>query len=209
MDSFCVLVLILNVFVVGSICVLVSRSSRNDRIPKPPDLTTIDQAALGKYLVGLPGADESVAVWCYVTDDSFIFRQVTKVGLGFAEIPRDSINEIRLDTRSEMTQRLAVGRMLAFGVLSLAMPKKERIESFCLLIDWDDRQGTRQNAVFQFAGPYGSERANKAATTLKKYVKPKVARLGAGEKTCPYCAETIKREAIVCKHCGRELSSPS
>ncbi|MDO9289499.1 MAG: zinc ribbon domain-containing protein [Thermodesulfovibrionales bacterium] len=24
-------------------------------------------------------------------------------------------------------------------------------------------------------------------------------------KRCPYCAEIIKKDAIVCKHCGREL----
>ncbi|MBI4683586.1 MAG: zinc ribbon domain-containing protein [Nitrospirae bacterium] len=24
-------------------------------------------------------------------------------------------------------------------------------------------------------------------------------------KRCPYCAEIIKEDAIVCKHCGREL----
>lgn len=29
--------------------------------------------------------------------------------------------------------------------------------------------------------------------------------LGLGHIKCPYCAEFVKKEAVVCKHCGRDL----
>lgn len=29
------------------------------------------------------------------------------------------------------------------------------------------------------------------------------------QRKCPYCAEYIKKEAKVCKHCGRDIAEPS
>lgn len=158
---------------------------------------------VGKYLTGLPNVTEPIQMFCFVTDKDFLFTKNAFEEVG--KIPRDAINNILVDDKSQITQRLTATRMLTLGIFSLAAPKKKKIEEYCLLIDWDDENGTRSNTVFEFSEQNALQSSNVALNELKKNTLPKTARMASTEKKCPHCAEVIKREAKVCRFCNRDV----
>lgn len=180
------------------------QSQRDRRNRKLEELKPVARTAVGKYLAGLPNVGQSsFEIDCAVVGNDFLFLDA--IGRELDKIPRNSINQIIVDDKSQITQRLTVPRIVALGIFAFAAPKAQKYQTFCLAIDWEDNKGVRQNTVFEFTGEGSAAQANAAANLLKKYTKPKVERLQSNERKCLYCAEIIKREAKICRFCRSEL----
>lgn len=194
--------IIIGIIIIGGAIFVIDRIIR---AKKAIDLDAIEKVKVGKYLTGFPDADNPTewVVDCVITDKSFVF--ISGFGNELGRISRNSINQILIDIKSQISQRLTATRMLTMGIFALAAPKKKNIKEYCLIIDWDDYRGVKNNTVFEFADEFCESSANKAANILSKYIKPKAINLKPGQRKCPYCAEIIKREAKICRFCKSKL----
>jgi hypothetical protein len=164
---------------------------------------------VGKYLFGLSNNEPVDNAEVYINDTHFIFVETGIITKELGRIVRNSINKIDICDKSQIAHSalnpagFLVGGTV--GALSATTGKKIKHEEFAVLIDWTSEKGLQTSTVFQFEGKNSVKNANTVANNLKKYVKERALSLGENERKCPYCAETIKAEAKVCRFCNKEI----
>jgi hypothetical protein len=165
---------------------------------------TLEKFPVGAYLAGFAGAkDRENLVECSVIEASYVFVADHDKELG--RILRNGIIDVFYEEKAQTLARLTATKDLTFTAFGLDKSTSDLKKDYCLVIDWDDNFAVRHNTIFEFTGSAASTQAHKAVEALKRHQKPHVPRLRADEKRCPYCAEIIKREALVCRFCNQRI----
>src|ERR1043165_7263616 len=72
-------------------------------VAQAKELKAIARTSVGKYLAGLPNVGQSAfEIDCAVVGNDFLF--IDGIGRELDKIPRDSINQIIVDDKSQITQ---------------------------------------------------------------------------------------------------------
>ena len=134
---------------------------------EPPKPQLLKNYYTGEYLGSVPSGGKLFNIsYCTVDGDSFKFTGGIR-GIEFERIPMDNVNEIIVEDKSLIAQRVPEIEKSALN--KIVSPETKQRKYYCLFIDWNDKKGAKHYSFFQFGGSGKEGLANTAANTLKRW----------------------------------------
>lgn len=138
---------------------------------KTQGLSPKDFCDIGNYISGHPDINEGFEGAKILKKDNsleiFDWRFDWKKPIKKAEIPIDSISDIKIQDATEIERKITLGRVVLVGIWALAWKKKKKNEMAFIEIDW--KAGKFNNeTIFVFEGNNAVQRANTCRNTLMK-----------------------------------------
>jgi hypothetical protein len=165
------IIIIFFIVLLGLLIIFLIRQRQSRKELETVGLATIP---MGAYLTGLPNVLEANGeILASVTKDSYIFYsgEITRKEIG--KIPIQAVEQISVEDKTSISQRVTLSRILVLGLFALAAPKKTEHKDFYLVIEWQDEKGYQEKTVFRFQGYLAQKSAKQAAIILKSYLQQK------------------------------------
>lgn len=173
---------------------------------RPVNLAKPVIVPLGRYLTGFADRKKPAGgIECQIDERYYTFVSRDRHELG--KIPRAGIVDVFCDVKGSLLPHLTSTRNMSFASLGINPKKPKPLRGYCLVVDWRDPAGERHNVVFEYKGWGAPMRARRAESTLLRFRKPHIEPPRADQKKCPDCAEPVRIEAKICRHCKYRFDS--
>lgn len=174
-----------------------------------------DHFSIGHYLMGFDDVKraEYEAVldlsWyakndiCGVTSNNILFFKPDGGVLG--RVPMDNIMKVQVVRQSQLTSELTASLSVIPGVATHTSSTSLHHNFFLIIERLDNESRIKREILFKFVS---ESDANRASKKLMEYLPDGFQnKITIDEKKCPFCAEIIKKDAVICRFCNSELES--